>query len=159
MYHGRKRSQRRELTPEELAKANAKLEKIIKINKAFLEKRVQKEYSEKTLEITQKIALLSPDFDTVWNYRREIITFLNETKSPDDKYKFYITELLSLVKLMKENPKSYTLWEHRQWVILQGLKIEKFMTDAQLSQVGGGILNNELKLCDKMLVADERNFH
>ena len=109
--------------------------------------------------MTQKLALLSPDFDTVWNYRREIILALNETKSPEEKYKFYLGELLSLVKLMKENPKSYTLWGHRQWVILEGLKIEKYMTDEQLSQAGGGILNNEIRLWEKMLTADERNFH
>lgn len=159
MFHGRKRSQRRELTPEELEAANTKLQKIERINKKFLENRVNKVYTEKTLELTQKIAILSPDFDTVWNYRREIITALNEQKNPQEKYKFFITELLGLVKLMKENPKSYTLWGHRQWVILEGLQIEKFMSEEQLAPVGGGILNNEIKLCDKMLTADERNFH
>jgi geranylgeranyl transferase type-2 subunit alpha len=135
MYHGRKRSQRRELTPEELEVANKKLEKVEKINKAFLEKRIKKEYTEKTLDMTQKLAILSPDFDTVWNYRREIITELNNPRNPEEKYKFYITELLGLVKLMKENPKSYTLWGHRQWVILEGLKIEKFMSEEKLKEV------------------------
>ena len=33
------------------------------------------------------------------------------------------------------------------------------MTEEQLEPIGGGILNNEIKLCDKMLMADERNFH
>lgn len=147
MYHGRKRSQRRELTADEIEKANTKLQKIEKINKAFLEKRANKEYSEATLEMTQKIALLSPDFDTVWNYRREIIESLNKEKSPHDQYQFHLMELMSLVKLMKENPKSYTLWAHRQWVILQGLKIEKFMTEEQVEdQAKGGILNNEIRL-------------
>ncbi|CAI2370270.1 unnamed protein product [Moneuplotes crassus] len=159
MIHGRKRSQRREMTQEELDKANAKLKKVEKINKGFLEKRKAKEYTEKTLEMTMKMAALSPDFDTIWNYRREIITHLNKEKKPDEQYKFFLTELMGLVKLMKENPKSYTLWGHRQWVILEGLKIEKFMTEEQLKPVGGGILNNEIKLCDKMLTADERNFH
>lgn len=124
-----------------------------------MKKRTEKEYTDKTLAMTQKLAALSPDFDTVWNYRREIITHLNSSKSSDEQYKFFLTELLGLVKLMKENPKSYTLWGHRQWVILEGLKIEKFMNEEQLSKVGGGILNNEIKLCDKMLTADERNFH
>ena len=160
MFHGRKRSQRRELTPEELEKATKKLDKIEKINKAFLEKRANKEYTQATLEMTFKIALLSPDFDTVWNYRREIIQHLNNKQPPEDQYKFFLKELLGLVKLMKENPKSYTLWGHRQWIILEGLKIEKFMTEQQLQEKAkGGILNNEIKLCDKMLAADERNFH
>jgi geranylgeranyl transferase type-2 subunit alpha len=109
--------------------------------------------------MTQKLAALSPDFDTVWNYRREIILHLNSSKPSDEQYKFFLTELLGLVKLMRENPKSYTLWGHRQWLILEGLKIEKFMNEEQLSTVGGGILHNEIKLCDKMLTADERNFH
>ena len=134
------------MTEEELEKANKKLEKVAKINKAFLQKRIEKEYSQKTLEMTQKLSALSPDFETVWNYRREIIEFLNKEKTAEEKYKFFGTELLGLVKLMKENPKSYTLWGHRQWVILEGLKIEKFMTEEQLKPVGGGILNNEIRL-------------
>jgi len=60
---------------------------------------------------------------------------------------------------MKDNPKSYTLWGHRQWVILEALQIEKFMSYQKLKEFGGGILNSEIMLCDKMLVADERNFH
>ena len=60
---------------------------------------------------------------------------------------------------MKENPKSYTLWFHRQWTILKGLEIEKYMSDEQLKEAKGGILINEIGLCDKMLGSDERNFH
>lgn len=60
------------------------------------------------------------------------------------------------------SPKSYTLWFHRQWVIERGLKLER-----ELLPSGEGvardwhsrILETELRLCDKMLAMDERNFH
>jgi len=42
---------------------------------------------------------------------------------------------------------------------MKGLEIEKFMSEEQLKESKGGILLNELMLCDKMLTADERNFH
>ena len=80
-------------------------------------------------------------------------------KTPQENYKFLAEELMMLIKAMKANPKSYTLWFHRQWSILKGLDIEQYMSDEQLEQAKGGLLKNEIFLCDKMLKADERNFH
>lgn len=42
---------------------------------------------------------------------------------------------------------------------MKGLEIERFMSDDQLSAAKGGIIKNEIDLCDKMLQRDERNFH
>jgi geranylgeranyl transferase type-2 subunit alpha len=74
-----------------------------------------------------------------------------------------IKELEFLVKGIMRSPKSYTLWFHRQWIIERGLIIEQQL----IPQVEGTpniewrsrILETELKLCDKMLGMDERNFH
>ena len=69
---------------------------------------------------------MSPDFSTLWNYRREIITHLFEkdaefTSDVSKKYEFCIKELDFLVKSIMRSPKSYTLWYHRQWIIERGL--------------------------------------
>ena len=45
-------------------------------------------------------------------------------KTPQENYKLLAEELLMLIKAMKANPKSYTLWFHRQWSLLKGLDIE-----------------------------------
>ncbi len=67
-------------------------------------------------------------------------------------------ELEFLVKSIMKSPKSYTLWFHRQWVIDRGLVIEReLMKDVK--DWRSRILETELKLCDKMLMMDERNFH
>ena len=109
--------------------------------------------------------MLSPDFSTLWNYRREILSHLlaNEEplkNSPKDKYELLIKELEFLVKSIMKSPKSYTLWFHRQWVIEIGLKVEREIMQAQEKREWRSrILETELKLCDKMLMMDERNFH
>lgn len=66
-------------------------------------------------------------------------------------------ELEFLVKSIMRSPKSYTLWYHRQWIIDKGLELERHLLKEGEWQ--SKILEGELKLCDKMLGMDERNFH
>lgn len=78
--------------------------------------------------------------------------------STKDQYELLLKELEFLVKSIMKSPKSYTLWFHRQWVIDRGLVIERdLMKDVK--DWHSRILETELKLCDKMLMMDERNFH
>lgn len=49
MFHGRKRTDKQELTPDQLAELDAKLEKIAKNNQILLKKRADKEYTMDTL--------------------------------------------------------------------------------------------------------------
>lgn len=80
------------------------------------------------MEQTEKFSFLSPDFQTLWNYRREILTHLMavELKDQNDKkYEMVMKELEMLVKGIMRSSKSYTLWFHRQWIIDIGLRIER----------------------------------
>ena len=158
MFHGRKRTEKKELTAEQIAEIDAKLQKIGKNNKILLEKRHSKEYSVETLNQTMKFSFLSPDYTTLWNYRREILTYLFENDFKDDCEKRLQTindELMFLLKALKASPKSYTLWFQRQWAILKGLVFEHDLSKKEQSK----ILMMELGLCTKMLSMDERNFH
>ena len=125
-----------------------------------------------TLTQTEKFSFLSPDFTTLWNYRREILTYLLKEKFEKDlKQKFELigAELKFLVKGIMASPKSYTLWFHRQWILQEGLELEKdqlhasFKGDSALAHthlsVNSEIMIQELMLCNKMLKMDERNFH
>lgn len=76
MYHGRKKQARESLSEEQRCEIEAKLEKITLINQTLLRKRAAKEYDRASLEQTERYSLLSPDFATLWNYRREIIAHL-----------------------------------------------------------------------------------
>jgi geranylgeranyl transferase type-2 subunit alpha len=61
--------------------------------------------------------VLSPDFQTLWNYRREIILHLWQALDTPKRLELVKYELLMLMKGIKRSPKSYTLWFHRQWTI------------------------------------------
>lgn len=78
MFHGRKKVERKKLTEKEVEAIEAKLVKIAKNNRTLLEKRANKEYTLETLAQTEKFSFLSPDFTTLWNYRREILVWLFE---------------------------------------------------------------------------------
>jgi len=58
---------------------------------------------------------------------------------------FLATELKITAAALMRNPKSYSAWHHRAWVVAN-------WTDS-IS------LPDELALCGRMLDADERNFH
>ena len=87
MFHGRKKVERKELTEKELEQIEAKLEKIAKTNQTLLLKRANKEYTLETLAQTEKFSFLSPDFTTLWNYRREILDWVSENEYKDDAAK------------------------------------------------------------------------
>ena len=76
MIHGRKKQAKEELTAEQRKEIETKLTKITLINQTLLRKRASKEYDRSSLEQTEKFSFLSPDFSTLWNYRREILTHL-----------------------------------------------------------------------------------
>ena len=136
MFHGRKKTKPVELTEEQKKERHDKNKKIDAVNKLMLEMRAQKVYDEARLAKTEKFAKLSPDFSTVWNYRREILAHLFEKSEGDNfgtlpaKLNVIKGELMMLLKGLKDSPKSYTLWFHRQWIIEKGLEMETLMIKA-----------------------------
>ena len=50
-------------------------------------------------------------------------------------------------KIIQSDPKSYTLWTHRQWLIMK------------LFEIDPSIIEKEKELCKKLLQKDEKNFH
>ncbi|XP_011495151.1 PREDICTED: geranylgeranyl transferase type-2 subunit alpha [Ceratosolen solmsi marchali] len=106
------------------------------------EKRKNHKWDNELLIITQKLLIKQPDINTLWNIRRE--AFLNNNWSSNEWKQKLENELFLTEISLKENPKSYCVWFHRTWVIHQ-------LSDPDWKK--------ELKLCNKCLDVDERNFH
>lgn len=100
----------------------------------MLKQRNDKVYDEASLAQTEKFARISPDFTTVWNYRREILEHLfakgeGSYGSLEGKLGHIKTELKMLIGHLKSSPKSYSIWNHRVWTIETGLALEREYLD------------------------------
>ncbi|RLN88960.1 hypothetical protein BBJ28_00007812 [Nothophytophthora sp. Chile5] len=135
--HGRVKSVEREKeekkTDEERREDLAKVRMYHEVAGKVLALKKQKLYEPHVLPLTSHLLLLNPEFHMVWSYRREVIDAL-ATKADDpttEMQEIAKTEL----KLTLRNPKSYSAWFQRQWIIDRGL----------------GDLKKEIGLCNKLL--------
>uniref|UniRef100_A0A8C6SGP5 Geranylgeranyl transferase type-2 subunit alpha n=1 Tax=Neogobius melanostomus TaxID=47308 RepID=A0A8C6SGP5_9GOBI len=134
--HGRVKVKTTAQQEEEKKKEREKKLKIyVAARDACFAKRKEGVKDEEALELTQQLLSSNPDFATLWNQRREILTHL-ET--------IYDSELHFLESCLKVNPKSYGSWFHRGWVS---------------SRLPRPNWVRELSLCDRCLSLDDRNFH
>ncbi|GAA5889200.1 hypothetical protein JCM6882_000673 [Rhodosporidiobolus microsporus] len=108
-------------------------------------KAAAKDYTQETLDLTTRILSLNPEFQTGWGIRRRVL--LNGLlKDADAATKQCILESdLQLTNAsLKLNPKNYSVWEHRKWVL-------ETMPDADWGM--------EMKMVELYLEKDGRNFH
>lgn len=66
-------------------------------------------------------------------------------------------EMAYLVQLALRDPKCYQLWFHRKWIHEKVWKVEKSLK--QDGKMTRKFLEGDMKICDKFLSKDERNFH
>lgn len=85
---------------------------------------------------------LNPDFYTLWNFRKEIVLDMI-AKAPAERSALLNTELDLSFKALLKNPKCYSAWHHRLWVL----------------DIDAEPVEREMQLCTKMLGMDARNFH
>lgn len=104
------------------------------------------ELLEECFKLTSELLVINPDFYTVWNIRKENILTYIELIGPNDADKCLKLqdELRFTSDCLKRNEKSYSVWQHRIWI---------------LSQMSSSEYNNEILLCNMFLTKDERNFH
>ncbi|CAG9312163.1 unnamed protein product [Blepharisma stoltei] len=144
MHSRKKRTQ--PPTPEEIAKEKARLQKMQELHTAVFASMEAQDLSTDAFDLTTRAIRTSSDIYTFFNYRRQILLKLFE-ETPEDQLPALLKKELDLLGgIIKESPKSYTLWFHRQWILQRC----KNLTD---------IMERELKLCEYMLNKDNRNFH
>ena len=90
---------------------------------------------------------LCPDITTVFNYRRELIEKIQQNLDAAGKAKTLATDIKLITKIMQSDPKSYTLWSYREWLVVK------------LFNIDPSIINKEKQLCSMLLTKDEKNFH
>lgn len=67
------------------------------------------------------------------------------------------TEMEMLVGLAMKDPKCYQIWFHRKWMFVKIWEVEtKLKIEGTISKK---CVAMDIKICDKFLLKDERNFH
>mgnify|MGYP003365598050 FL=1 len=142
--HGVKRyNHSRELLEQKRQQDKQRISDYCTLTKQTLVARDNNVYSTETLELTQKLLSTNPEFNTVWNYRRDILASLHsqgETAFTEDELAFTMTQL-------KRFPKVYWIWNHRVWVL------------TQFCHNDSSVWQRELAIVDKLLGMDARNYH
>lgn len=144
--HGRVKV--RTTAEQEEIKKKERAKKLIHYRTAITEifrKRENKIWDDELLLLTEKILLQNSDVYTLWNIRREVFQNNKNSNWSDEEYTSMLEKELTLTEnCLKNNPKSYSVWHQRWWVMeyIQKPDWEK-----------------ELTLCTKCLNLDERNFH
>lgn len=98
---------------------------------------------EEFFKLTAELLLINPDFYTVWNIRKETI-LEHVDRHPDQAETIWKNELSFTIDCLKKNEKSYSVWQHRIWI---------------LSKMPRSEYESEILLCNTFLEKDERNFH
>ncbi|XP_043464936.1 geranylgeranyl transferase type-2 subunit alpha [Leptopilina heterotoma] len=108
----------------------------------IFQKRKEKSWNHELLGATEKVLVRNADIYTLWNIRREVLINNNWSKIENEEQ--LEKELMLTENCLRENPKSYSVWHHRCWVIDHIIEPN---------------YRKELLLCTKCLNIDERNFH
>ena len=116
-------------------------EKKLKLDKYLLDYQnvFDQRYSNDPIDLLKQTEIIlfdHPDCFTLWNIRRESIEKFDENQQKD----FLENELKITQHCLRSNPKSYSCWYQRQW-ILKILK-QKFQLN---------LYENELNLCKTYL--------
>mmetsp|Transcript_19954 Transcript_19954/g.55579 ORF Transcript_19954/g.55579 Transcript_19954/m.55579 type:complete len:385 (-) Transcript_19954:202-1356(-) len=141
--HGRPRSYKHKLKdPSAQESYKKKVDAIRNGTGLVLQCRKQQRYDPVVMDASAKLLKVVPEIYTIWNFRREALTPVFEAGG-EPAQKASNTELALTQACLLENPKSYSTWHHRKWVVLKGMCN----------------LEAELRLVSNALDADERNFH
>lgn len=109
------------------------------------ERRNTSDFSSDAFDLTTQILTLNPEFQTAWAFRRRILQFNLATDADAEARQHRLETDLQLTNVaLLRNPKNYSVWEHRKWV---------------LNAMPAADWGAELALVDMYLQKDGRNFH
>ncbi|KAL1730257.1 hypothetical protein EV714DRAFT_250478 [Schizophyllum commune] len=151
-------------TPEALEakkkREQARLQEYLALSEAVMSKKRAREISQEAFDLTTKMLENNPEFYSVWNYRRDIMTkglFSQTTKEGIND--LLSTDLALTTAALRAHPKVYWIWNHRRWCLAN---VPDGPGTAEEGDVNGwrqDYWNKELYIAERMLEADARNFH
>uniref|UniRef100_A0A6M2DHR2 Geranylgeranyl transferase type-2 subunit alpha n=1 Tax=Xenopsylla cheopis TaxID=163159 RepID=A0A6M2DHR2_XENCH len=148
--HGRiKTRSTEEEAARKLKERQAKVVAYKQISSQIFEMREKKQLNGVLMNLLAQALSANPDIYTFWNIRKEVLQYLvaqNELDQVDisETQTLYDAELPLTENCLRVNPKSYSTWHHRCWVLSNAPNVN---------------WDNELQICTKYLKMDERNFH
>ncbi|EIN07715.1 rab-protein geranylgeranyltransferase [Punctularia strigosozonata HHB-11173 SS5] len=157
MSHGVKRARQ---SPEAVAarkqKEQAKLNEYISLTDTIFSKKKSEDWSQDAFQLTTRLLQLNPEFYTIWNYRRNIMTKgLFPASTPEQINDLLSTDLQMTTAALKQHPKVYWIWNHRRWC-LENVPLGPPGDDHGWRKAHW---DRELFVVEKMLDVDARNFH
>lgn len=128
---------------------SVKIRSFCQLRDKIFTKRARKEFDEEILNLCEAVLAKNPDIYTLWNIRRETLENMKERSLAGDETvpdleRLYVNELGLTEQCIKANPKSYSAWFQRSWVLNRQAKPD---------------LQRELAMCKEGLTMDCRNFH
>mmetsp|Transcript_9046 Transcript_9046/g.30836 ORF Transcript_9046/g.30836 Transcript_9046/m.30836 type:complete len:338 (+) Transcript_9046:87-1100(+) len=156
--HNRKKADRPP-TDEEVEAQQRKVKAYRQLTGACFQRRAESDVSPESLQLTARVLSVNPDCYSLWNWRRELLYGLYPSELQGVPMHgvnesgpmvpssvgaaIRDVELRLSADALRKNPKSYSAWRHRVWVL------ERFEGD----------LGGELRLTRDFLALDARNFH
>ncbi|GMR48046.1 hypothetical protein PMAYCL1PPCAC_18241 [Pristionchus mayeri] len=125
---------------------SVKLKNFCQLRDKIFAKRAQSDFDEEMLNLCEAVLAKNPDIYTLWNIRRETLEKMKERNAAGDAHleRLYQNELSLTEQCIMANPKSYSAWFQRSWI---------------LNRQAIPDLKKELVLCKEGLKMDCRNFH
>ncbi|PPQ78529.1 LOW QUALITY PROTEIN: hypothetical protein CVT25_011801, partial [Psilocybe cyanescens] len=136
----------------------SKIEEFTKLSTAALSKKREHDWSRDAFDLTTRLLQVNPEFYTIWNYRRDILTnglFMNSI--PETINDLLTDELAMTMSALKTHPKVYWIWNHRMWC-LEHVPESLGQDSESASGWRQKAWDRELFVVEKMLDADPRNF-
>lgn len=127
-------------------KDRAKINHYRRLTQKVLDGKSNDTYTQEYLDYTSALLELNPEFNAVWNYRRNIVISLLAAGELD-RTQFLSQDLRMTMAQLKMFPKCYWIWNHRTWCL------------QQLEAHGEANWDYELAIVLKLLELDSRNFH
>ncbi|KAF5282729.1 hypothetical protein FQR65_LT02726 [Abscondita terminalis] len=116
--------------------------------KQILNSRKPDTYDPESFAICSQLLVVNPDIYTLWNYRKEVVLIEiianSNTEETEKLSSFLENEMRLTEQCLLANPKSYSSWHHRYWIL-------EHHPEANWKK--------EFDLCTKYLLMDDRNFH
>jgi len=141
--HGLLIRDKKELSEKEMAEDILAGEAAMSKLKDLIARKKTRDFSSESLALTLELLKLNPELTLAWNFRREILLEVDSCLKAE-------LELLNSVMVDMRMTKSYCLWNHRRWVLLEMSRREK---------LGTSDLETEMEIVRKIHSLDSRNFH